>query len=1775
MKIIDNRFKIEKMIYSNIYFEFYKVIDLWENDKAQFMKLYHYDVQNNLIDYFIKNFIELSNIKHDNILESENFTIVRTIDTKKTSMLLYYSISEYIDSPLLEQVNKDLKLEERVEILIQIMLALDFLHFRGETYKFLNPSQIFISRENKVKIQSLCNSMEKVFNSRYREFEREFTSSEFTLDNIRENKRIDYYSLGKLINYLFLDDKSLSNKQMEALRNISKTLIRKDYTERTVNLIEILDQVIDLFQLDFTYDLTKHRDKIYFKNKVVGREKEIAEILKIDEHIYKGENTVKGMLVTGDSGVGRSRFLDEISYRLGMKGRDVYAIDIKESDSNDLLDMSNLLKQSIKDTPSNLIDKYREELSKILPELNLYMEERSELDLALKTEKYRIYNRVSNYFKELSKDRIIYIIIDDAQNSNLNFLQLLNYLLNNKESPNIFFIIAYDERLSGDEKVRNTIEELIANSILSDMRLHTLDLEETGEMIKNILGMGTVPVNFSSALFRETQGNPRYIETLIKHLYNIGQLYMNKKGVWHITVDDYSELYIPSSIDETILKQLNIVKEKYYEIFKIMSIFDDLLHKKTLVKMLDMNPEELEILLEKLVRLKLIDESLVDWGYSYSINNSELKKLIYFELSEEEKIELHSLAAEAILELKGENIDFIFEELIYHFIKSKQSNKALSIILERLNNLNNIYGSQGIYLLEKAYNIAKDKNDKIKLDILGDLTKIYFMKGKLEETEQYLIEYESLGYRLKDLNHLIKAKTLTANVCHIKSQSDLYLDQISEIENISKANNLIEGEIIALSLRARFNIQKGQLDKAKSKLKQSIKLSQEHKVDAHLGVLYNRLGVIKFLIGDVNSSIKYYEKSIHFYNQVGNFIDAIRPINNIGNVYMSYYGDAEKAKENYEKGLDIASKYNIKEIETVFLLNLGSLSLANYDYNKAKEFLLQAKKISIDLQDLDGIVSSHINLGKVYLFTGKYDKAYENYRYLKEIFQSGSITNLEVIADYHDFMIEFYMYLGKFKEAAEHCIIASEIFQETNEKEYLKLQFRLLLIDYLESKDFDKDKINMLISKYKESNFVQDSREAFLIFSGISLFEGDAEYAFYILEEEKKLKGLEKNDFLRKVRDYIIYSLNSSKESLDRLISIEEELEDNHRFPMKLIVNYTIGSKLYYQKDFKDSIKYFIESLDVVYRSMLKIPNLNFRFSFVKNRKTDFIKAKLVHAIKKSYNKSIAYTSLKDINENQLNEYFDIAPIVETLGSEEFSKITQLDSYGEALNIFNTEDLISQLTEDNKCNLDLIIKYISKEALANKGYILKLDRETQKYNVIASLNDKKNGEVNENILKLSDRTKDGLLLNNDIFNVENQEYKEFLSDNIRGIICVPITIDNEEKTYGVDRRKRYEKSKPSEGYIYLETDKVFNRFDKEKLKSTLKLVYLIYINLENEKLSVEATTDKLTGIYTRKYYEKAFKELIENTKINNESFALLMLDIDRFKNVNDSYGHRKGDEVLQEIGKRLKSLVRSTDIVSRYGGEEFTILLRNVDKEEAMTIAEKIRENISSMEVKGIDIPITISIGVSIFPLHSQFKEELMEKADQALYHAKETGRNKTCYWDYSMTDSSHRADKLAGILTGSTEGDNRNTLAIIDIIDLIQGVENLEYKIFEFLGRLLDVIEANYATLITLESNNNNNYTRVRFKDDWAVTPSLNKEVIERVKENKRGEFLIDWDNLDDIDSLSGIPNWESIIVLPLIKEGNLKGIIYLSSPLKSKEFDFDSYNLSRTFANIFSAVL
>jgi len=167
----------------------------------------------------------------------------------------------------------------------------------------------------------------------------------------------------------------------------------------------------------------------------------------------------------------------------------------------------------------------------------------------------------------------------------------------------------------------------------------------------------------------------------------------------------------------------------------------------------------------------------------------------------------------------------------------------------------------------------------------------------------------------------------------------------------------------------------------------------------------------------------------------------------------------------------------------------------------------------------------------------------------------------------------------------------------------------------------------------------------------------------------------------------------------------------------------------------------------------------------------------------------------------------------------------------------------------------------------------------------------------------------------------------------------------------------------------------------------------------NEGLITFAFTDFLTGLKTRGYFEQQLDSEIKRSERKKTHFALLMIDIDLFKQLNDSYGHHVGDQVLRDVSSILMKDMREVDTVARYGGEEFVIILPETSGPGAMLVAQRLRRAVEQARFFAgsphATEHLTISIGVGVFDIDAQFKRDLIEAADAALYEAKHRGRNQ------------------------------------------------------------------------------------------------------------------------------------------------------------------------------------
>ena len=182
--------------------------------------------------------------------------------------------------------------------------------------------------------------------------------------------------------------------------------------------------------------------------------------------------------------------------------------------------------------------------------------------------------------------------------------------------------------------------------------------------------------------------------------------------------------------------------------------------------------------------------------------------------------------------------------------------------------------------------------------------------------------------------------------------------------------------------------------------------------------------------------------------------------------------------------------------------------------------------------------------------------------------------------------------------------------------------------------------------------------------------------------------------------------------------------------------------------------------------------------------------------------------------------------------------------------------------------------------------------------------------------------------------------------------------------------------------------------EKEKAEKLAK-----ELQEKNEKLRTLSVRDGLTNLYNHNYFQESLELEISRTNRQNQSFSLIMFDLDNFKILNDTHGHRIGDIVLQSIGSVVLSLIRKNDIAARYGGEEFTIILPETHLKGAVILAERVRKTIEELEISApkAKINVTVSVGVVSYQANGKrkTKAQLIDAADAAMYHAKQTGKNK------------------------------------------------------------------------------------------------------------------------------------------------------------------------------------
>ncbi|WDV47286.1 diguanylate cyclase [Clostridiaceae bacterium M8S5] len=1770
MELINKQYRINSIYKREHNGIVYQATDLIRN-KIVLLKVLSNSIKNKpLIEFLTKNFISIRSIKHKTIAQDMLFDLICTIDNKPNYNKQYFFITEYIDTITLNDYTGEFTVKQVINMMIEISKIADYLYTKGKIYVDFKADNLFLFKDKgnlKLKLKSYISANESNINYI-------INKSKDTSDKAKDNKENLYsyiYSIASIGNYLLSKVSNKEDNKYVHLRDIVKSINIEKTLNEYKNVSSLLITLSKLCDEVKNEDIFRFKEVLNFDTPTICRDNLINYILNVNKHKQEGIYKEKLITVNGSSGIGKTRLLKEIAYRLKMEGSYVYTSKISENKQK-LKPIVDILKTMIsvcqnrasQQNKYHLLSKYGSELVKIVPELSYIDNIKPSTLLKGRREELRLYNRILNFMLDFIKDEPTYIILDDIDYCDEHTIKLITYMVNNIKNSPLVFIVSYNRELNKERYQHN--KNLLNNKDIHELKLMRFNINETAEFIQNILEMNYLPIKFATRVMRDTKGNPAYIEEVLKNLYNHKELFINEDGYWERKYQDYAEIRIPSNIEQAINEQLNMTTQYQYEVLKCVCIFKTPVSWEVIKSLVGFKDDKLVKVVDELLEINILEKTVGDYGFTYNLKNVHTKQYVYRKINIIERKMLHKKASIVLRDIYEVSVNFNYDEIIYHCIMSGEKEKAIDYVIKFAKNMQNMMIiSQAIELWNYAKELLEDSDNYRKLEVLYNLSKLYLLYTDIENCMKLARDGLEIAISYGYSYYIVNFKNVISDLLNMQKHFKEAESYVKEAKLMAEEIGYIDGYLESVKILNRVYFSVSRLDDIFTLCNKYINVAQKQQRVNYLGHLYNQIGVVNILRSNMDEGLIYVNKGVSYFEKCNNIEDILGyliVLNNLGVIYEEYIDDFDKALHYFRKGLELSKEYNLIDNALSFNNSLGESLIRRDLYSEALAHFLKLKEESNEYNDKRLMFIVNVNIAIVYLKMGEYEKCYEYTKIINKLYDK-EVVRWQDENRYKFFLIEFYYKFNRWELIED---IHKELINQKNSMdEYLVSETTKTLTLCCKNGKLDYNKLDIVIDNIKKMQSYRNRRYAVIQILELALLYNDNQYAKKVLKKDDELSKIFTNEYFdMKNKLFHAFIEDKNKEELIRLKAIikSKSIQD-----LEAIVNFSIGNLHLNDKEYVEAINCYINTLYIFHRTVSKIRNNKLIRKFIYSIIIKDAKKRLNECIKHIYKEE---DSIDDTLLTADDSLYDM------LRNNKFLEmLTRQKCSSQLVNIDSIQMLVDNFTSNCETNLKLILRYAMRMTLADRGFIAV--KKDESYYIIAehSIGNVQDNKYIYNIIDYVNKNRNIIIFNRVDNKVQNKLISEQMNDDITGLVCLPIIEKKDEYTINERRKMSNIVENKIVAYLYIETDKLINRISNDLIPMFKTLASLAYVNLDIYSLKAKSSTDKLMGIKNREYLEYSFDDILKNVS-EDSIFSIIMADIDRFKNVNDKFGHQKGDQILRKIGKILLSSVRRDDIVGRYGGEEFLIILYNNDTDTAYSIAEKIRKKVENDNLLGKDNPLTISLGISTYPTQGTHKEELIAKADQALYSAKKTGRNKTVIWSNTIGKTA-RLDKLAGIVSGNIVNDQRNVLVMIEIIDLLKRELSKKDKIYLALGRLIEIVEAYSGVLITLnkEKYTKDIYSRKRFTDDWIEYPNINKKIIEKIIKTRRGEFLIDWENIEEKELFTGNPNWFSLILVPIIFEGKLKGILQLSVPLNEKEFDYETYNFVSIIGEIMSGML
>ncbi|MBN2440919.1 MAG: diguanylate cyclase [Spirochaetales bacterium] len=1554
--------------------------------------------------------------------------------------------------PLREIIKtKNLNLESFLKIGLKLSETLGILHKNSIIHMAVKPDNILVNKDlHEVKLTNfgissvLTHENDEIYDPEVIERALSYMSPEQTG---RTNQRIDYrtdlYSLGITFYEMLLGKVPFEAKDpMELIyshiaRNLDSLdsidplippvisgiilkLLAKTPEERYQNSFGLMiDLEKCLSRLNNTgkiksFPLGEKDISIKFNipQIIVGRKEETKTLLSIFEGVTRGEEKRQITLVSGAPGIGKTAIINEIqkpiitkrgyfiSGKYDLFRRDVpYSAIIQAFQGlvRQLLAESEERLNKWKDLIAGAVGPSGKIITDIIPIVEYIIGKQSDVPELNPEQSQNRFNLVFKKFVSIFaiREHPLVMFLDDLQWVDLASMAFIKTIVSDPDTKYLHFIGAYrDNEVSALHPFALAVEDIKKEGIkINTLNVTPLSVTHVNQLLVNFLGC-TEERSFSLAeiIFQKTNGNPFFVNQFLKTLYDGSILDLSPTAGWTWDIERIKKLQVTDNVVELMAEKISKLSKGTQEIVKIGACIGNRFDIETMAFVAGLSIDETLNLLTM-----AIDEGLVaQFGDIYMFYHDRIQEAAYSLVPDDEKTKMHYKIGN--FSLKSTMSHELYNKIIY-IVDQLNCAESLIIEFEERNNLARLNLMAGRKAKASAAYESALTYYKAGISFLAqDFWKAQYhlalsLHEEAAEAEFFCTRFDNIAYYADEIKK------------HAKSPIDKLNVQTTIMRVLIACNKLQELVYFALDITNSFgwNIPKNphkltilfmfikiSIHLIGKRIEDLDKLPLKETLPAAFYNLYVLIGTPAF----------FFKPEVYVLIILTGVYQCVRgegsdpaPIAyayaGYGAILCSVLGDYESGYKFAQLALKMLKKPGTEKIKAKTILAVNYLIIHYKQHLKnTLQLLKDAFQIGLETGDLE-----HATLAAVlYIFyrflTGQPlpDIKNEMKFYTKIMNQSGQEISTQfyelhgqVILNLMNCTEHPYDFTGEMYNEKERL----SLYEKSNANSLifnlylLKITLFYLFAEYKQAVEY--------IALAKEYPDVKHSVYAVTLFN---LYDSLSQLAIAcnadqsikknilgaVSKNQKKMKRWARHAPMNYLHKYHLVEAEVARIKADDMHAMNlyhkaiQEAHDNE-YLQEEALGYELAAKFYLSRGKnKIAATYMTEAYNCYYRW---------------------------GAITKTKHLVENYPGLITRTESPNKQVYD----TETSDPEEFlnSRLASGLLKTQALDLSTI--IKTSLAISGEINLgrllEIIMKLVIENAGAQKGFLI-LEKEDDKnlyieaesidgrgIEVLQSAPVEKSKKLSTAIVQYVKKTKEPLLLNDVTREGMFTRDSYVINNNPKSILCVPIQYKG--KMIGI---------------LYLENNLAHNAFVPERVELLKLLSSQAAISIENAILYERAITDGLTGIYNKAFFDNYWMNTVERARQKKKRISLMMIDIDYFKSINDTYGHQFGDTVLKGVAKIIAKTSGEENLTARYGGEEFVVVLKEIGIDDAMIIAEKIRNTVEESFFEYVEgeikkqVNVTVSIGLS--PMTgNESRMELIERADRNLYLAKGKGRNR------------------------------------------------------------------------------------------------------------------------------------------------------------------------------------